>query len=211
MIVSATSQLFVQFPKYIILSDLSLLQIKYIPMALAIRNLFFSIFVLVKMFVKKPILVKIVGTILGISAVPLFFSTIAYFIQIQSAFSVLRPFELINVVLYVFVLLFYGVLILLICINTYKNFISQKSALMIALVVICLGLISTIFRNAAVPTELFKDRSHLINFFSHVITTPLWFLIYYTALKPDKNVLQSKMIEMNRQHGKPSIFEEEKQ
>ena len=211
MIVSATSQLFVQFPKYIILSDLSLLQIKYIPMALAIRNLFLSIFVLVRMFVKKPVLVKIAVAILGISAVPLFFATIAYLIQIQSAFTVISPFQLVNVVLYVFVLLFYGVLVLLICINTFKNLISQKSALIVTLVVICLGLLSTVFRNTAVPTELFKDRSHLINFFSHVITTPLWFLIYYTALKPNKNVLQSKVIKRHQQLEEQSVFEGEKQ
>lgn len=211
MIVSAISQLFVQFPKYIILSELSWLQIKYIPMALAIRNLFLSIFVLVRMFVKKPVLVKIAVAILGISGVPLFFATIAYLIQIQSAFTVISPFQLVNVVLYVFVLLFYGVLVLLICINTFKNLISQKSALIVTLVVICLGLLSTVFRNTAVPTELFKDRSHLINFFSHVITTPLWFLIYYTALKPNKNVLQSKVIKRHQQLEEQSVFEGEKQ
>jgi len=203
ILLSELSQLSVQFPRYLTLNELSLLQIKYIPMSLALTYIMLSIFVLIKKFVKQVLIVRIVGAILGICGVVQLLSINAYLSQTLSyVISMIKYFPLMEymVIFENFVLLLYGLLAVLICVNNFKSFISSKSALIITLVVICLGLLSTILQNATMSIELFKNIRYLINFVIIVIMKyPALFLIYYIALKPTlaEKGLQPKAIETN--------------
>lgn len=188
LLLSGFSQISVQFPSYLIMSDLGWLEIRYIPMALAVTYIMLAIFVLVKNFIKNIFITRITGLFLGISGVLLVLSEYSYLSQ--AFYPVISRIKYLSFSNYMilfenFILLFCALLAIFICLNTFRSFVSNKLAFIITLSVIGLAFIINILHNATIPIGIYKNIRYLTNFFIiDIMNYPALFLVNYIALKP---------------------------